>query len=178
MGRLIPVKGFRSIVISVCRSGKQTPALAPGNLGEGELRYELEQQIKSLGLTGRVQSEWLCQQSLRHFRKSEFLCHGLSLRRVPLCLAGSDVLRFAGGSDGLRCRPREIIRDGVDGILVPNGDVKALAAAMDHLMSNAGELQRFGSARAGRAGAVWSRSGNRTMGSALSEARQNLAGCR
>jgi glycosyltransferase involved in cell wall biosynthesis len=39
--------------------------------------------------------------------------------------------------------PRDIIRHGVDGLLVPPNDVEALAQAMAHLMDNPAELQRL-----------------------------------
>jgi glycosyltransferase involved in cell wall biosynthesis len=40
--------------------------------------------------------------------------------------------------------PRDIVRDGVDGLLIPPDDVNALAKSMDRLMADPLERQRLG----------------------------------
>jgi len=124
-------------------------------LGEGEMRSELEQQIKTLGLTGRVRLKGFVSNPFATFRESEFFVMSSRSEGFPYALLEAMSSGLPAVAMDCATGPREIIRDGVDGILVPNGDVKALVAAMDHLISEPGERQRL----AARAGEVVARFG-------------------
>lgn len=143
MGRLIPVKGFDRLLSAFAVLAHKHANWVLVILGEGELRSDLEQQIKSLGLTGRVQLNGFVSNPFATLRKSEFFVMSSRSEGFPYALLEAMSCGLPAVAMDCATGPREIIRDGIDGILVPKGDVKALAAAMDHLMSDAGERQRL-----------------------------------
>lgn len=159
MGRLIPVKGFDRLL-------KAFAALAPKQanwqliiLGEGELRSALEQQIKSLGLDGRVQLQGFVSNPFAALRQCQFFVMASRSEGFPYALLEAMSCGLPAVAMDCDTGPREIIRDGIDGMLVPDGDITALAAAMDHLMSDASERHRL----AARAPEVLERFGTDTV---------------
>jgi glycosyltransferase involved in cell wall biosynthesis len=143
MGRLIPVKGFDRLLAAFAKLAQRHPEWQLIIMGEGELRSELEQQIKSLSLSGRVQLKGLVHNPSALLRNSEFFVMSSRSEGFPYALLEAMSCGLPAVAMDCESGPREIIRDNVDGILVPDGDIDALAAAMDHLMNDASERERL-----------------------------------
>ena len=160
MGRLLHVKGFDLLLDAWARIAAQHKA----NwqlliLGAGPLRARLEKQRDTLQLQDSVTFTGLVPQPFAVLRRAELFvmpsrAEGLPYALLEAMACGCPAVAF-DCPDG----PREIIRYGVDGLLLPNGDTPALAAALDNLLSddvvrqrlaqNAPEvLERFGLAAA------------------------------
>src|SRR6267142_6615364 len=116
-------------------------------IGDGELRGELEELTTRLGLSSRVKFSGLLADPGPSLRSSKLFVMASRFEGFPYAaleaLASGLPVIYTDCPSG----PREIIRDGIDGLLVPNGDVSGLANAMERLMSNPEERGRL-SARA------------------------------
>ena len=143
MGRLIPVKGFDRLLSAFADLALKHVQWRLVILGEGELRSDLGEQIKNLGLTGRVRLQGFVTNPFATFQQAEFFVMSSRSEGFPYALLEAMSSGLPAVAMDCATGPREIIRDGIDGILVPDGDIKALAAAMDRLMSDAGERQRL-----------------------------------
>ena len=135
-GRLVPQKGFDRLLQAFAAVRPDFPDWTLVLLGDGPLAGPLGEQARSLGIgdcvcfPGRVGNigDWFARADLfalssRHEGFPNVLCeamaHGLPAVSVD-CQAG----------------PRDIIRDGIDGLLVAQDDPEALTLGLRRLMGD------------------------------------------
>ena len=112
-------------------------------VGEGPLRRELEALALSLGIAKRVDfvgiqknvSDWLA--AADAFALTS-LSEAASLTLLEAMATGLPVIVTAVGGNP------EIVRDGIDGILVPRGDAEACGRAIERLFSDFDWAQKLG----------------------------------
>lgn len=137
VGRLAEEKGFEQLLTAFGVLAPQYPEWELVILGEGLEREALEQQRERLGLNDRVHlpgrvgnlSDWYARADL-YVMSSRF--EGFPNTLVEAMAMGCPVI-----ATDCESGPREIIRDGQNGLLVPVEDDNALAQALLNLMGNA-----------------------------------------
>lgn len=151
VGRLNWAKDQASLVRAFKSLHDASPATALVLVGEGALRVGLEAEVATLGLTGAVHflgDRPDVERLLRGFDLFALssLTEGYSVALLEACAAGLPIIATDVGGNG------EIVREGVNGMLVPASDPSALAEAMQRLLGNPATAARLGAA--GRAWAL------------------------
>ena len=111
--------------------------------GDGPLKSDLEAAVRAKGLDGRLHMIGFVDDmpsflSALDVYVSSSLSEGLPLTFVEVGAAGLPIVATDAGGTG------EIVRDGVNGILVPAADPPALARGIERLLDESGLRARLG----------------------------------
>ena len=133
VGRLAPQKDFPSLLLGMRTLAKGQPHARLAIAGEGPLKPDLIRQTQQLGLEGRVQFLGYRDDVVDLLTAADAFV--LSSR-----WEGSPKVVMEAGAFGLPIVAThaggipELVRHGEDGLLVPAGDIEALASAMRAIM--------------------------------------------
>jgi glycosyltransferase involved in cell wall biosynthesis len=134
VGRLVPQKNFPLLIeafASVDRSADARLVI----LGEGPERPRLEAEIRRYGLDDRVSLPGFVQNPYACMSRARVLVLSSDYEGLPTVLIESLALGTPVIATDCESGPREILRDGALGALVPVGDARALSDAMAHAVT-------------------------------------------
>lgn len=138
VGRLDWQKGFDRLIEAwgkVMRTGRYGDWRLD-IFGKGEWHDRLQEQIQSLGLASSVRLNSPTSDIMQEYTRSSMLVMTSHYEGFPMVLAESMSCGVPAVAFDCPCGPEDIIKDGVSGFLVKDGDITALADAMMRLMDD------------------------------------------
>ena len=144
LGRLGDEKGFDLLIEAFARVAPHHPTWSLAIFGNGPRRAGLERMVRERGLSARVRLPGFTTRPFEVLRAADLFVLPSRSEGFPnaLCEAmscGCPVIAADCSS-----AVREIVRDGLDGVVVPAGDPHALAPAIDRRMASDDERRRLG----------------------------------
>lgn len=130
VGRLCPQKDYLTLIRAFARVQAQTSARLV-ILGEGPDRAALEAAVIELGLTDAVSLPGFVLNPYAYMARSATFALSSRWEGLPTVLIEALACGARVVSTDCPSGPREILRDGLYGTLVPVGDPAALAAALE-----------------------------------------------
>lgn len=149
MGRLVPEKGFDVLIRAFGRLSREHPEWRLVILGEGPLRSDLEALVSSLGLGQQVELPGLVQRPRAVLEAAAVFAFSSRIESFGMALCEAMACGRAVVAADCPVGPREIVTDGVNGLLVPPEDEVALAGAIGQLMNEPERRARLGNAARG-----------------------------
>lgn len=160
VGRIAPLKNKKAIAIGRFKHQKGFDLLIEAwrivhmsypdwNLdiiGEGELQFELQQQIDANGLQKCITLVQSTIEIEEVYRRSSLVVMSSRYEGLPMVLLEAQTMGLPIVSFACKCGPRDIISNGIDGYLVPEFDIKKLSNSIMALLADVDLRKRMGEA--------------------------------
>jgi glycosyltransferase involved in cell wall biosynthesis len=147
VGRLDEQKGFAELIDAFGRPAARFPDWDLVILGEGGERAALEARVEQWGLTERVALPGRVGNLADWYQRAELYVMSSLFEGFPNTLLEAMAHGLPAVSFDCETGPADIIREGIDGILVSPADGEAgLAGAMSAMMQDDDRRQRMGRA--------------------------------
>lgn len=111
--------------------------------GQGEWEQMLKEQAVRLGISDSARINRPTSKIFEEYARSAFLAMSSHYEGLPMVMIEAMACGLPVVSFDYPCGPKDIILNGENGLIVPEGDVRALADAMAALMADAGLRQHM-----------------------------------
>jgi len=145
VGRLVPQKGFDRLITAFAQARKGHAGWGLVILGEGAHRASLARLVSEAGLDGSVELPGIVDDPFGRYA-ADIFCLPSRYEGFPMALCEAMAAGVPPVAFDCPTGPRELIRDGGNGILVAEGDVQALADALGRMMADADLRETMGRA--------------------------------
>ena len=143
VGRLHPQKGFDLLLKAFARIQAKYPEWQITILGEGPMRSELEALRAQLKLTDRVHFPGLVSNVRDYLDQADLFVMPSRFEGFPMALCEAMACGLPVIAADCLSGPRDIVEDGIDGVLVATENIDALTAGLESLMSDPTKRQQL-----------------------------------
>lgn len=144
MGSLRPEKGFDLLLLAFAEAIRYRPHWKLVILGEGGGEAALKELASQLDIADRVCFPGLVAEPRPYLKSAKLFVLSSRIEGFPMALCEAMACGLPVVATDCATGPREIVRDGIDGLLVEPENVPALAAAIGRLMDDNALRQRMG----------------------------------